>query len=401
MKKHDKNFKSSFFKEQAQKMLFVGRYFSSVGLIVLFYFIYQDIGVFKYSSLIFFRTIGLLSLIVLFVFCMIYKKSSYKAVNLVFLFCFCGLVVMMCCIVGFLFFKHAPLEEKIGAIHGLFFVNLCVLIFSLGVSHFLIFSYFPVFLLPVFLILSKVPLKEIVLLSNCVGFSIACIVLGILFYKLQYREFFIKWLLHVKNVELNQTVQKLSITVAHLEKEISKRKILEKRLKELSMMDDLTHIYNRRAGMAILETEIKEAEKFKRVFSVCFLDFDNFKHINDIFGHKEGDLVLKEFVNIVKKVIREKEDMLFRFGGDEFLLLLKDTDEFRAKEVVKRIKEHIESSLKLQKYSFDFSVGIVEFKKGMSVEDLIKEADNRMYRDKKEKKAKQTLSLRGRDKVDV
>ncbi len=143
----------------------------------------------------------------------------------------------------------------------------------------------------------------------------------------------------------------------------------------LSFRDPLLGIYNRR----ILET-LSEGE---HEGVLLYLDLDNFKQVNDLYGHEEGDKLLKRFVDIVKKVIR-KDDVFLRYGGDEFILYLKNITIEDAKKIANRIKESVRSSF--AKYGVTVSLGMVELKKGIHLYDKITEAEQKMYEEKREKR---------------
>ncbi|MCK4964339.1 MAG: diguanylate cyclase, partial [Dehalococcoidia bacterium] len=116
-------------------------------------------------------------------------------------------------------------------------------------------------------------------------------------------------------------------------RDISKRKRIEEKLIELSTTDALTGLYNRRHFYETLESEINRTQRYGRSFSMVMLDLDGFKEYNDRFGHTSGDGVLKSFANALKSTLR-KTDTAFRYGGDEFLIILPETDANRARQVM-------------------------------------------------------------------
>lgn len=105
-----------------------------------------------------------------------------------------------------------------------------------------------------------------------------------------------------------------------------------------SRHDDLTHCLNKRAAMEALQREIARAERHGGALSIMLIDLDNFKHINDTYGHLEGDRVLVDFSTRAQAVLREP-DQLSRFGGDEFMLVLPDTDPDEAAHVAARLHD--------------------------------------------------------------
>lgn len=111
-------------------------------------------------------------------------------------------------------------------------------------------------------------------------------------------------------------------------------------LKERSSLDKLTELYNRSYLEPFLDSEIDNARKDNRKVSVIMVDMDHFKRINDTYGHVIGDHVLTIFAQVVLKCIR-KSDIIARYGGDEFIVVLPDTDTETAKSVADRIRKDV------------------------------------------------------------
>ncbi|HAJ32566.1 MAG TPA: hypothetical protein DCK79_04250 [Candidatus Atribacteria bacterium] len=149
--------------------------------------------------------------------------------------------------------------------------------------------------------------------------------------------------------------------------------------------DALTGCCSRRYGLALLEQQIKTAKRKKTPILLLYLDVDNFKHINDVFGHKEGDIVLKEIVKLFKSALREV-DIICHIGGDEFLLIFPNNAPLIRKRLNKNLKK---LNQKLAKpYKVDFSIGLSYYNpvNPLSIEELIRIADENMYKEKKRKK---------------
>jgi len=171
--------------------------------------------------------------------------------------------------------------------------------------------------------------------------------------------------------------------------DITKRKNMEEKLKKLAHYDILTGCCSRGYGLALLEQQIKTANRRKTPILLLYLDIDDFKYINDPFGHKEGDMVLKEGVKLFKFTLREI-DIICRMRGDEFLLIFPDNSLNNAPLIRKRLSKNLEKlNQKLAKpYKIDFSIGLSCYNPSnpLSIEELIRIADENMYEKKKKKK---------------
>jgi len=151
--------------------------------------------------------------------------------------------------------------------------------------------------------------------------------------------------------------------------------------KKLATTDDLTGLYNRRYFMEKLAQQKALSERNECDFVICYCDLDHFKQTNDTFGHHTGDIVLQKFSEILKTSIREI-DYAARFGGEEFVCLLVNTDIENALKVMERIRKT------LQDYNFSdiapalhatVSIGITNFREFNTLQETLMTADNRMY----------------------
>ncbi|WP_406541485.1 GGDEF domain-containing protein [Clostridium ljungdahlii] len=109
-----------------------------------------------------------------------------------------------------------------------------------------------------------------------------------------------------------------------LKKEIEDRIRAEEKLKYFAAIDSLTGCYNRGMGLAFLDTELNAIKRNKSFFSICYIDVNGLKYVNDNFGHFEGDELLVMVCRFIKKVIRSN-DILCRLGGDEFLIIFSNS----------------------------------------------------------------------------
>lgn len=160
--------------------------------------------------------------------------------------------------------------------------------------------------------------------------------------------------------------------------------IQEKRIEaeHNALTDALTGLHNRRAFYAISQTESKKLLRYEKDFSVMMLDIDNFKKINDTYGHHTGDRILELVATTIKENMREC-DYVFRLGGDEFVLFLPETNEQEAYQLAERIQKNI-AKLDAQEEDDTFpihcSIGISEFKHDDNdIEVIVKRADAALY----------------------
>ncbi|PFH18919.1 LOW QUALITY PROTEIN: diguanylate cyclase (GGDEF)-like protein [Caldicellulosiruptor bescii] len=166
--------------------------------------------------------------------------------------------------------------------------------------------------------------------------------------------------------------------------------IEQEEFKKYASLDDLTGLFTRNEGMIYLEKQIQLSKMNETHFVVCFIDVDRLKQVNDTFCHQIGGYeLLKSFAQILKESIRSY-DIAFRYGGDEFVLILYKATIREANIVLTRIQNKIdEFNAKVQKpYKIQISYGFAEYSptSNLNSEDLIKIADENMYKVKKEKK---------------
>lgn len=158
------------------------------------------------------------------------------------------------------------------------------------------------------------------------------------------------------------------------------------KLQELSDRDYLTGLYNRRKFEEFLSYEVKRSLRHRHKFTVLMIDLDNFKYINDTYGHASGDLVLKEVTDIFGSKLRNA-DILARIGGDEFAVILPETPYENGYAVVEKLRSSLEStpiSLMFDQVSLTASFGIAEYpEQGENIESLLTGSDLAMYKAKR------------------
>jgi diguanylate cyclase (GGDEF)-like protein/PAS domain S-box-containing protein len=165
------------------------------------------------------------------------------------------------------------------------------------------------------------------------------------------------------------------ISTICISKEITERKKLEQELQHQSIHDSLTGLYNR----YFFEAEL---ERFQRgrfyPVSIVVADMDNLKYVNDNYGHSAGDSLIRTAARVIQSTFRA-DDIIARSGGDEFVVLLPQTDLFDADSIVARLRENI---IEQGNILLSLSVGLAVGKKGSFLPDVMRMADDRMYQDK-------------------
>ena len=187
-----------------------------------------------------------------------------------------------------------------------------------------------------------------------------------------------------------------------LERDIAARKVTEQELalkaqelaasnavlQNLSQIDDLTGLFNRKGFLALAEHRMKLALRNAEGFSVAFVDLDGLKQINDTLGHEAGNRALIELANVLKESFRQS-DVLGRLGGDEFAVFIGDANESETERIRQRIQLNLDScnALPDRTYALSFSIGIVSSSSATSphIEALLEKADALMYQQKRAK----------------
>ncbi|MEH6811881.1 MAG: sensor domain-containing diguanylate cyclase [Motiliproteus sp.] len=169
--------------------------------------------------------------------------------------------------------------------------------------------------------------------------------------------------------------------------DLSFRKELEQTLKQQSITDSLSGLYNQRHFRSTLIKEIARCNRYKHPLALACLDLDNFKSVNDQLGHIIGDSIISFMGQIIRDELRGC-DFGFRYGGDEFMLILPEAEEDQALAVAKRLLKVFSERTPLNHMpappKVSISIGITEFTPGEGPEDLFKRADMAMYQAKKD-----------------
>jgi len=155
----------------------------------------------------------------------------------------------------------------------------------------------------------------------------------------------------------------------------------EKKLEYISSTDNLTGIYNRLHFESELNRQIAVAEEYGGAFSVILFDLDDFKKVNDRYGHATGDAVLVGMAEVITQNIREG-DVFARWGGEEFVVLFPGADRERASELAERLRRAVEESRLADTGRVTISVGVAEYQPDDTESSIIGRADDRMYQAK-------------------
>ena len=164
---------------------------------------------------------------------------------------------------------------------------------------------------------------------------------------------------------------------AYLISDVTIKKELEQTLSEMVYKDDLTGVYNRRHCINNMQNMLERQESFV----ICFIDMDDLKQVNDKFGHNEGDQYIKNVAELLEASFRET-DIVCRFGGDEFIVLLPQGKSLIAKDKLEKVRKKLLQNS--DEYIQSVSFGVVDASGGtsMTMEELIQSADSKMYKEK-------------------
>ncbi len=181
-----------------------------------------------------------------------------------------------------------------------------------------------------------------------------------------------------------QRTAELQASNQQLHSEIVERERMAQLLEQTARTDFLTQLINRRAMAQRMQSELARIERAGGSCALVLVDIDHFKNINDQFGHDIGDEVLKALARAFQAAVRE-QDVVARWGGEEFLLLLPNTNEAEAVEQAERLRQLLDSDrLRIERYPHRVtaSFGVSEYRDGQTVELLLKQADVALYQAK-------------------
>jgi diguanylate cyclase (GGDEF)-like protein len=187
--------------------------------------------------------------------------------------------------------------------------------------------------------------------------------------------------------EIHRTNEQLRRTLADLEGSREKIQAQNEELRELATRDPLTGCFNRRAFFGLAGDQFAERLRTNRDISCIMADIDHFKTFNDLYGHSVGDQVIQIVARTLSRNTRA-EDLLCRYGGEEFCILLPDTNEEQVRSIAERMRSAIEThaleairSTRVERITSSF--GIASLRQGaLRLEELIDQADNALYKSK-------------------
>jgi two-component system cell cycle response regulator len=182
---------------------------------------------------------------------------------------------------------------------------------------------------------------------------------------------------NVTRESLNRVI-KNTLDKFRLKKEVE---AMMEKLAEMTIRDELTHLYNRRYFMEVFERETAAFQRYDTQLVLCMMDLDHFKNINDTYGHPAGDALLRSVAELLQKTVR-KSDIPCRYGGEEFAVILPNTGIEHAKVFCERFREKVENlvtSYGEEKLKVTISIGLAQFSKEKSSEALLERADHALY----------------------
>jgi diguanylate cyclase (GGDEF)-like protein len=171
------------------------------------------------------------------------------------------------------------------------------------------------------------------------------------------------------------------VLIKRLRRQLAEKQHHSMILRELAMIDALTGLYNRRFAEQRLVAEVARSARKGHPLTVVLLDLDEFKHINDTYGHNAGDLVLQEFAAALNRAVRGG-DLAVRWGGDEFLLILPECNHEQLKLVLDRLGP-LELTWEGRKFPIKYSAGWKDYASGDQPDSMLAAADQALYANKR------------------
>lgn len=194
---------------------------------------------------------------------------------------------------------------------------------------------------------------------------------------------------HSQRAWIHHQVVPMPNGVAITSRDVTERRSGDEAFRALSLVDELTGLYNRRGFLTLAQQQLKLARRNHRELLLLFIDMDDFKEINDGFGHGEGDEALRTTAAILRRTFRDS-DVVGRIGGDEFVVLATDSGTTSTQAIVERLRRelHHRNASGDHRYHLSCSVGAARFDPDAppSIEELIAAADSMLYEQKRQKR---------------
>ncbi len=172
-----------------------------------------------------------------------------------------------------------------------------------------------------------------------------------------------------------------------LEQEAVKQKIEAELNRELALLDPVTEVYNRRYLRVLLKKELSRVQRYQTALSMMMVDITGFRRVNESLGHTGGDVVLRQIAYILRNQTRNS-DIIVRFGGDEFLVVLPDTEDEGAYILVDRLKQGLadwSSRSGMTEFELRFAIGVARYAPERRLDEILELAEHRMVRDRQQK----------------
>lgn len=357
-----------YLEELSAKTITFSKYLTLIGIPLLAYFLYQDFFIVELSGLFGSRMIFIVPYILYMISIFVLKTTNRVIVewtHSIFLF---SLLLMSVDMINYTISLNPEIDIYSRGALGALIVNTFVVFTFAGISSrwlHLILGIPNVILIVTILTNSNLEFKSSLLfLSN---FIFIVILLTI---RAFYQEY-----VHFDEFKSRYKYKE------ELEKNIS----LNKELSFLATFDKMTGVYTRNVGIGMIDIELKKAKRDDIMLTLCFVDADGLKRVNDEFGHDSGDIYLKKIVEVLSDVIRAS-DFIVRMGGDEFIVVFYNCTGGKAEELI--IKAHTNLQDIHCPFECDFSYGISSSNgsENNTVDDLVKLADTKMYIQKNKKK---------------
>lgn len=357
-----------YLEELSAKTITFSKYLTLIGIPLLAYFLYQDFFVVKLSGLFRSRIIFIMPYILYMISIFVVKSTNRIVVewtHSIFLF---SLLLMSVAMINYTISLNTEIDIYSRGALGALIVNTFVVFTFAGISSrwlHLIIGIPNIILIFTILTNSNLDYKSSLLfLSN---FIFIVILLTI---RAFYQEY-----VHFDEFKSRYNYKE------ELEKNIN----LNKELSLLATFDEMTGVYTRNVGIGMIDIELKKAKRDNIMLTLCFVDADGLKKVNDEYGHDFGDKYLQKIVEVLSDVIRAS-DFMVRMGGDEFVIVFYDCTSSKAEELI--IKAHTNLRDSNCPFNCDFSYGISSSNgtENNTIDELIKLADTEMYIQKNKKK---------------